>query len=161
MSKLNLFYRKAKVFVDYKFLVFKLNFFKFLGKFIPYFKRMSEFTENRILEKFNTAIKEHFRDYNNDEYFSSTLEGLPDVFDYINKTCEISYNIYYRKLVSFEVTLIIRKNKYFIRYSPLNYNGINSNAIIDEDRKRIFEFIDSFKELEKRQTLIEFVKHIK
>lgn len=122
---------------------------------------MSEFTEKRILEKFNIAIKEHFNDYNKKKYFSSSLEGDPEEFDHINKSCEISYKISYRGYVDFKILLKVKKSKYSVSFSTPKISKIHINAIDNDDSKCIFTFINSFEELEKRESLIEFVKNIK
>lgn len=139
MPNFLLFFKKR---INVKLLVHKLNVIKFLGKFIPYFKPMAEFTEEKILEKFDKIIYRHFMIYNNVN-FSFTYFDSED-FNYENKSCEIIYKVVYKKLINFKLHIKVRNQKAFTMFSDIDDNANNiENAITD-----IFMFIQYFKKLE-------------
>lgn len=144
MSKFLLFCRKARVFLKYRFLIYKFRLVGFLGKFIPYFKPMVEFTEDDIIRKFNHIITRHFVVYNNKD-FSFSYSDSED-FSYVNKSCEILYKVVYKKSINFNLSIKVRNKKSIIRLSNIDSN-ININNI-ENASNDIFMFIQYFQDIE-------------
>lgn len=67
MSNFLLFWKRTRVFIKYRFLIYKFHFLKFWGKFIPYFKPMTKRTTKEILECLDKYFIEYLTAYYNDK----------------------------------------------------------------------------------------------
>lgn len=148
MSNFLLFFKRLKVFLKYRFLTYKFRLFKFLGKFIPYFKQMS-YTKNQILDRFNNAIIPRINNYSENN-FNTDYSNLKK-FDCIEKSCEVIYRVQYKKTIEFNILLIID-------HEELSFGLINKNKNYE-----IYELYQSLQEMNSEITsfLIDLMNHIK
>ena len=148
MSNFLLFCRKARVFLKYRFLIYKFRLVGFLGKFIPYFKKMG-YTRHQILDRFNNVIIQRINSYN-ENHFNTNHSDFRR-FDCLQKSCEVIYRVKYKKTIEFNILLIIE-------HKELSY------ALIDNSKNHeIYELYQSLQEMNSETTsfLIDLMNHIK
>lgn len=149
MSKFLLFFKKGRAFLKYRFYLYQLRLLKFLGKFIPYFKEMG-YTKYEILARFNTAIIPRINNYDEDNF--NTYHSDFKKFDRIEKSCEVIYSVKYKKIIKFNILLIIEngelsfglinKNKNYKIYDLYHY----LDDMNDTDRSFLLSLMDQIKD---------------
>lgn len=70
MSKFLLFFKRTRVFIKFRFLIYKFQLLKFLGKFIPYFKPMNYTRDEAKIEIGKRLIKEYNKDFHKPELYT-------------------------------------------------------------------------------------------
>lgn len=138
MSNFLLFFKRLKVFLKYRFLTYKFRLFKFLGKFIPYFKQMS-YTIEQIKETITTYLEEYF-DHSKDSKISyDIIENGYHEKNLNNTLCSLEYIINCKYLNS-EVV------KFEIMFDHLNVDDLDINyRLITDENKNNREFLEKIK----------------
>lgn len=93
MSKFLLFWKRTRVFLKFRFLIYKFQLLKFLGKFIPYFKPMY-INEDKLLSDFKFILKEHLDKFN--KYKTCIIDNF-EVFNKssMSKSLTIKFEVTY------------------------------------------------------------------
>lgn len=150
MSDFLLFCKRKRVFMKYRFLIYKFQLLKFLGKFIPYFKHMIEFTEEDILQRFNNVLIPHVHKCKN---FS--INGYPQIesFDYINKSCMILYDMIYdnKNISSIDFQILIK---------VIN-DKVSLGLFDDSGNEDIFNFYKYLQSMKDKHLYAEYMKYVK
>ncbi|NML56755.1 hypothetical protein [Chryseobacterium cheonjiense] len=148
MSKFLLFCKKTRVFLKYKFYLYQLRLLKFLGKFIPYLKKMG-YTKDQILDRFNNAIIPRINNYSENNFNTDYSDFKR--FDYIEKSCDVIYRVKYKKTIEFNILLIIE-------HEELSFGLINKNK--NYEIYELYHYLNNMNDTDK-SFLIALMNHIK
>lgn len=151
MSKFLLFCKRTRAFLKYRFLTYKFHFLKFLGKFITYFKLMSQYAEDEIVGHFNDLVIRNTNQY--DKGFS-VEHFTPETFSHTNKSCSIMYHIDYKKDNANPIRFQILLN---VNNKPLPLFGLFEESC-NED---IFEFYRYLLNLNDNNIFYWYMDHLK
>lgn len=94
MSKFLLFCKRTRVFIKFRFLIYKFQLLKFLGKFIPYFKPMI-YTEEDIRIEISKNLKEYIESFNKMKITCKIDEGEYLVQNLDAYSCKLKYEVEY------------------------------------------------------------------
>ncbi|MCS3870848.1 hypothetical protein J3D55_003764 [Chryseobacterium ginsenosidimutans] len=157
MSKLLFVIKINSRFLKYRFILCGIKLKKRICNFIQYIKEMAivEFTKDIILKKSNTYIGEHFNNYPDKRGFLIEPRGEIEYFSYIDKLCIIAYKVSYMSNIDFTLFINVTDEKYSITFSSFETKNIinDSNTSL-----AIFEFIESFKNLDRSNWLMTYVE---
>lgn len=133
MSKFLLFFKKARVFLKYRFFTYKLRLLKFLGKFIPYFKPMT-YTKKQALAEIRKYLKEHIDKFNRQTKNNITNESQIDEGEIITDYNEIDEG-YFTSFKYSNAEDFICRLRYNVKYELHGVGYMEFKIFIDYFKK--------------------------
>lgn len=137
-----------------KLIILKFRILKFLGRFIPYFKKMVELKQEDILREFDNILIPHINRYNERHNIDFSIKGLPHIeqFEYADKLCQFIYDFVCENgRIDFQIIISVKNNKVIITLNDEN----------DNENYKIFEFYKYLQSRNDKGLFAEYMKYVK
>lgn len=142
-----------------KLIILKFRLFKFLGRFIPYFKKMGISRED-LRKRFNDTVNEWFKDFSNDDGTFKFREGIYSTIvsdKPLKIKYPIEYGITYKNMIDFSISFYLYEDKVerILSYIPSEVNDFTPHIEIG----KFLEYFDKMMKKDNEKLLTDLNRY--